>query len=162
MSPIYRRPLDLALFAFFSVSVLYGFLFNVPQVLGAEISPDSSWPPLRALYDWAIAEEPGLLDPSSALIAAILFDGFFQAPALLFVMLGLIRQSPWLRPLGILYAGASVTNMFFYFMQTFLGPHPPPNLAYYLAFNLPWLIAPAVLGLRSYLGRDLDPVPADG
>lgn len=44
MSPIYRRPLDLALFAFFSVSVLYGFLFNVPQVLDsgavARVSPN--------------------------------------------------------------------------------------------------------------------------
>jgi len=157
VKPIYRRPLDLVLLLFFSVSVLYGFLFNVPQVLGAEISPDSAWPPLRSLYDWAIAEEPGLLDPGPALVAATLFDGFFQAPALLFVMIGLVRLRPWLRPLGILYAGAGVTNMFFYFVQTFLGPHPPPNLAYYLAFNLPWLIAPAVLGLRAWLGRDLDP-----
>ena len=156
MKPIYRRPLDLVLLLFFSVSVLYGFLFNVPQVLGAEISPDSAWPPLRSLYDWAIAEEPGLLDPGPALVAATLFDGFFQAPALLFVMIGLVRLRPWLRPLGILYAGAGVTNMFFYFVQTFLGPHPPPNLAYYLAFNLPWLIAPAVLGLRAWFGRDLD------
>jgi hypothetical protein len=45
--------------------------------------------------------------------------------------------------------------MFFYFAQTFLGPHPPPNTLYYLAFNLPWLIAPAVLGARVFLGRDL-------
>jgi hypothetical protein len=45
--------------------------------------------------------------------------------------------------------------MFFYFTQTFLGPHPPPNVAYYLAFNLPWLIAPMLLGVRVTLDRDL-------
>ena len=45
--------------------------------------------------------------------------------------------------------------MFFYFVQTFLGPHPPPNTAYYLAFNLPWLIAPLVLAVRVWLGSDL-------
>jgi hypothetical protein len=45
--------------------------------------------------------------------------------------------------------------MFFYFAQTFLGPDPPPNTAYYLAFNLPWLIAPALLGLRVVGARDL-------
>jgi hypothetical protein len=45
--------------------------------------------------------------------------------------------------------------MFFYFAETFLGPHPPPNTATYLAFNLPWLIAPALLGLRVARARDL-------
>ena len=45
--------------------------------------------------------------------------------------------------------------MFFYFTQTFLGPHPPPNTAYYLAFNLPWLLAPMLLALRVQLGRDI-------
>jgi hypothetical protein len=54
----------------------------------------------------------------------------------------------------------AVTNMFFYFVQTFLGPHPPPNTAYYLAFNLPWLIAPAVLGARVFFGKDLRTAPA--
>ena len=56
---------------------------------------------------------------------------------------------------GLVYAGAAVTNIFYYFMQTFLGPHPPPNTLYYLAFNLPWLIAPALLGARVFFGRDL-------
>jgi hypothetical protein len=100
------------------------------------------------LHSWAVAEEPAHLDPPPNLIASCLFDGFFQAPVLLFVILGLARQRPWLRPLSLVYAGAAVTNMFFYFTQTFLGDHPPPNTLYYLAFNLPWLIAPLVLGVR--------------
>ena len=153
--PIQRRPLDLILVAFFSLSVLYGFLFSLPEGLGVPVAPDSPWPPLRALYDWAVAEEPAHLNPPPNLIAACLFDGFFQAPALLAVMVGLIRLKSWLRPLGLFYAGAATTNMFFYFVQTFLGPHPPENTAYYLAFNLPWLIAPMVLGLRVYFDREL-------
>ncbi len=148
MTPIHQRPLDLALALFFSVSVLYGFLFSLPEGLGVPVAPDSPWPPLRALYDWAIVEEPAHLDPPPNLIAACLFDGFFQAPVLVFVIFGLVRLRSWLVPLGLVYAGAAVANMFFYFVQTFLGPHPPANTAYYLAFNLPWLIAPAVLGVR--------------
>jgi hypothetical protein len=158
--PIHRRPLDLVLVLFFSISVLYGFLFSLPEGLGVPVAPDSPWPPLRALHDWAVAEEPAHLDPPPNLIAACLFDGFFQAPVLLFVMFGLVRQRSWLRPLGLVYAGAATTNMFFYFVQTFLGDHPPPNTAYYLAFNLPWLIAPMVLGVRVWLGRDLVPAGA--
>jgi len=153
--PIHRRPLDLLLACFFSVSVLYGLLFSLPEGLGVPVAADSPWPPLRSLHGWAVAEEPAHLDPPPNLIAACLFDGLFQAPVLLFVILGLVRQSAWLRPLGLFYAGAAVTNMFFYFTQTFLGPHPPPNTATYLVFNLPWLLAPAALGLRVLLGRDL-------
>ena len=148
MPPIHRRPLDLALVVFFSVAVLYGLLFSLPEGLGVPVSPDSPWPPLRALHGWAVAEEPAHLDPPPNLIAACLFDGFFQAPVLLFVIFGLVRLRGWLVPLGLFYAGAATTNMFFYFTQTFLGPHPPPNLATYLAFNLPWLIAPLVLAFR--------------
>ncbi|MAG33685.1 MAG: hypothetical protein CL908_22635 [Deltaproteobacteria bacterium] len=150
---IARRPLDLALVAFFSVSVLYGFLFSLPEGLGVPVAADSPWPPLRSLHEWAVAEEPAHLAPPPNLIAACLFDGFFQAPALLFIIVGLIRLSAWLRPLGLVYAGAATTNMFFYFMQTFLGPHPPSNEAFYLAFNLPWLVAPIVLAIRLLIGE---------
>ena len=52
--------------------------------------------------------------------------------------------------------------MFFYFVQTFLGPHPPPDLVTYLAFNLPWLIAPGVLGARVLWARDLRAAPETG
>jgi hypothetical protein len=156
MTPIHRRPFDLALVAFFSVSVLYGLLFSLPEGLGVPVAPDSPWPPLRALHGWAVAEEPAHLDPPPSLLAACLFDGFFQAPALLFVMVGLVRLRSWLQPLGLFYAGAATTNMFFYFTQTFLGPHPPPNAVYYLAFNLPWLMAPIALAVRVLFARDLD------
>jgi len=155
MLPIYRRPFDLALILFFSISVVYGLLFSLPEGLGVPVAADSPWPPLRALHDWAVAEEPAHLDPPPNLIAACLFDGLFQAPTLLFIMFGLVRLRAWVKPLGLVYAGAATTNMFFYFMQTFLGPHPPPNFAYYLAFNLPWLIAPLALGVRVLVVRDL-------
>ncbi len=152
--PIRRRRVDFILVGFFSISVLYGFLFSLPEGLGVPVSADSPWPPLRALHDWAVAEEPAHLDPPPNLRAALWFDGFFQAPVLLLIIAGLIHPRPWLKPLGLFYAGASVTNMLFYFTQTFLGPHPPPNLGYYLIFNLPWLFAPIILALRLLLSKD--------
>ena len=153
--PLRQRPVDMVFIAFFSVSVLYGFLFSLPEGIGVPVAPDSPWPPLRALHDWAVAEEPAHLAPPPNLIAASLFDGFFQSPALLFIIVGLVRLRSWLRPLGLIYAGAGTTNMFFYFIETFLGPHPPPNLAYYLVFNLPWLIAPMLFGIRVLLAKDI-------
>jgi hypothetical protein len=145
---IFRRPLDLGLVIFFILSILYGFLDSLPEAIGYKVAPDSPWPPLRSLYDWAVAQEPQHLNPPSSLIATTLFDGFIQTPVLFFVVYGLIRCSPWIRTLSLVYAGAAVTNMFMYFVTTFIGPTPPPNPAIYLPFNLPWLIAPAILGLR--------------
>ena len=72
------------------------------------------------------------------------------------MIVGLVREARWLGPLALFYGGASVTNMFFYFTQTFLGPHPPPNTAYYLVFNLPWLLAPMILVARVLLARGRD------
>ncbi len=153
--PLSRRPLDLGLILFFSVSVLYGFLFSLPEGLGVPVSADSPWPPLRSLHGWAVVQEPAHLDPPPSLIASCLFDGFFQAPMLTLVIYALVRQRAWIRVPAFVYAGAAVTNMFFYFVETFLGPHPPQNLAVYLPFNLPWLIAPIVLAFR-VRSRDYD------
>jgi len=154
-TPVLRRPFDLLFIAFFAISIAYGFLFSLPEGLGVPVAADSPWPPLRALYDWAVAEEPAHLDPPPNLIAATLFDGLLQSPMLLFIVVGLVRQRSWVVPLGLIYAGAGTTNMFFYFVQTFLGDHPPPNTVYYLVFNLPWLLAPLAFGCRVLLGRDL-------
>jgi hypothetical protein len=112
------------------------------------VTPESPWPPLRWLHGWAVAQEPAHLDPPPVLIASTLFDGLFQAPVLCAIVWGLAHPRPWLVPLGLFYAGAALTNMCFYFAETFLGPLPPPHPEVYLPFNLPWLIAPAVLALR--------------
>ncbi len=143
-----QRLLDLALCAFFGVTIVYGLLFSLPEGLGVPVSPESPWPPLRSLHGWAVEQEPAHLDPPPVLLASCLFDGLFQAPILVFVVYGLLRRRPWVRTLSLFYAGAAVTNMFFYLATTFLGPTQPPNLAVYLPFNLPWLVAPALLGLR--------------
>ena len=148
-----RRPFDLALILFFSTSVLYGFLFSLPEGLGVPVSADSPWPPLRALHGWAVAEEPAHLNPPPNLIAACLFDGLFQAPFLSVLIYALIARKEWIRVPALFYAGASVTNMFFYLTQTFLGPHPPLNLGTYLFFNLPWLLAPMALAARMWRPR---------
>jgi hypothetical protein len=144
------RAFDLGLVAFFGVTILYGVVFSLPEGLGVPVSPDSPWPPLRSLYAWGAAQEPAHLDPPLVLRVSCLFDAFFQTPALVFVGYGLLRRREWVRPLALFYAGAAVTNMFFYFATTFMGPTPPPHLEVYLPFNLPWLIAPALLAWRMW------------
>src|SRR5262249_50501103 len=147
---VWNRPLDLFLALFFSVSIVYGFLFSLPEALGVPVAPDSPWPPLRSLYGWAIAQEPAHLDPPPALIASLLFDGFVQSPFLVVLVYALVRGYEWIRAPALIYSGAAVVNMFFYFFQPFRGPAPPPHPISYLPLNLPWLFAPMVLAWRMW------------
>ena len=146
--PLLQRPLDLLLNAFFSLSVLYGFLWSLPEGLGVPVAPDSPWPPLRALYDWAVRIEPAHLDPPASLIASCLLDGFVHAPFLVVLIYALVTGRSWIRIPALLYVGSSLTNMFLYFYETLFGAQPPLDLAIYLPMNLPWLVVPLLLAWR--------------
>jgi hypothetical protein len=98
--------------------VIYGALFSLPEGLGVPVAPDSPWPPLRSLHGWAVEQEPTHLDPPRTLIASTLFDGFVQTPMLIALVYALVRRRGWARPLGLIYAGAGVINMWFYFFET--------------------------------------------
>ncbi len=74
MTSIFKRPVDLLFIAFFSISIVYGFLFSLPEGLGVPVSADSPWPPLRALHGWAIAEEPAHLNPPPNFIYYMVFN----------------------------------------------------------------------------------------
>ncbi len=148
--PLRHRPIDLALGFFFAISVIYGLLFSLPEGLGVPVSADSPWPPLRSLHGWAVAQEAAHLDPPAVLRASTIFDGFAQSPFLVVLLYSMVRGRDWIRRPALVYSGAAVVNMFFYFFTTFMGEHPPPNLGTYLAFNLPWLFAPIVLGARMW------------
>lgn len=150
-----RHPLDYLFLPFFVIGIVYGAVFSLPEALGVPVSSDSPWPPLRALHSWAVEQEPQHLDVPPALQASILYDGFVQLPLLIVLTIGLWRLAswPWLPTLGLVYAVSAVVNMYFYFMQTFLGPDSPPHLGTYLPLNLPWLIVPMLLIYRFWPSR---------
>jgi hypothetical protein len=124
-----RHLLDRLIIPFNLVGIVYALLISLPESLGAPVTPDSWWPPLRSLHTWAVEQEPQHLDIPPALQASILYDGFVQLPLLVVITWGLwrLKSWPWLMPLGLTYAVSAVVNMYFYFMQTFLGPDAPPN-----------------------------------
>ena len=150
-----RHRLDYVFLPFFVIGIGYGALFSLPEALGVPVSADSPWPPLRWLHTWAVEHEPQHLDIPPALQAAILYDGFVQVPLLIVLTIGFwtLKSWPWLRTVGLVYAVGAVVNMYFYFMQTFLGPDSPPHLTTYLLLNLPWLIVPMLLAYRCWPSR---------
>ena len=151
-----RHRLDYLFLPFFVIGIIYGALFSLPEALGVPVSADSPWPPLRSLHTWALEQEPQHLDIPPALQATILYDGFVQLPLLIVLTIGIwkLKSWPWLPTVGLVYAVSAVVNMYFYFMQTFLGPDSPPHLGTYLPLNLPWLIVPMLLAYRCWPRRE--------
>ena len=145
-----RRRLDYVLLPAFAFGIVYSLVFSLPEALGVPVSADSPWPPLRSLHTWAVEQEPQHLDIPPTLQASVLYDGFVQSIMLVVLLVGLWRleQWSWLPTLALIYGATSVTNMYFYFMQTFLGPHPPPHLGTYLPLNIPWVIVPLLVIYR--------------
>ncbi len=161
-TPLRQRPVDMLIVGFYTISVLYGLLFSLPEALGIPVSPDSPWPPLRFLYDWAVAEEPThLLDPLPIfLFSAVAIDGFVHSPFLCVMLYAFIFGKNWIRLWCLVFAGSAITNMYYYFMATLLGDHPPPNTLYYLVFNLPWMLMPMLLIWRMRHDKPFGESPA--
>ena len=155
-APLARRRLDYFLLPAFAVTVVYSLVFSLPEALGVSVSADSPWPPLRSLHTWAVEQEPQHLHIPPTLQASVLYDGFVQSTLLVVISIGLwkLKAWRWLTPLALVYAATAVTNMYFYFMQTFLGPDRPPNLGTYLPLNIPWLILPMVVAYRFWPRTD--------
>jgi hypothetical protein len=145
-----RRRLDYLLLTAFVLGIINAIVLSLPEGLGVPVAPDSPWPPLRALHTWAVEQEPQHLVMPPALQASLLYDGFVQLPLLvvLSIVVWRLRSWPWLPALVMAYAASAVLNMYFYFMQTFLGPDSPPHLWIYLPMNLPWAIVPMLVAYR--------------
>ena len=153
-----RTKLDYLLIPALILGIVNSLVLSLPEALGVPVAPDSPWPPLRALHTWAVEQEPQHLVMPPTLRASLLYDGFVQLALMVALVLALIRltQWPWLRTLAIVYAVSAVMNMYFYFMQTFLGPDRPPHLGIYLPINLPWLIVPMLVAWRFWKVREAD------
>jgi EXPERA (EXPanded EBP superfamily) len=148
--PLVRRRLDYVLLPAFVLGIVNAIVLSLPEGLGVPVSPDSWWPPLRALYTWGVEQEPQHLVMPPALQASLLYDGFVQLPLLVVLTIGLwgLKSWPWLSTLALAYAVSAAVNMYFYFAQTFLGPDSPPHLMTYLPMNLPWAIVPVLAAYR--------------
>lgn len=145
-----RHRLDYLLLPAFVLGMVNSLVLSLPESLGVPVTSDSPWPPLRSLHTWAVQQEPQHLHIPPTLQASVLYDGFVQFALLLVLTIGLwkLKSWPWLGTLALVYAVSAVMNMYFYFMQTFLGPDRPPHLGTYLPINLPWAVVPLLVAYR--------------
>jgi hypothetical protein len=149
-SALVRRRLDYLLLPAFVLGIINSLALSLPEGLGLPVATDSPWPMLRFLHTWAVEQEPQHLVMPPTLRASLLYDAFVQLPLLVVLTIGIwkLKSWLWLGTLALAYSVSAVMNMYFYFMQTFLGPDSPPHLWTYLPMNLPWLIVPILVAYR--------------
>ena len=123
-TPLIRRRIDYLLLPAFVLGIINAIALSLPEGFGLPIAPDSPWPVLAWLHTWAVEQEPQHLVMPPALQASLLYDTFVQLPLLVVLTIGIwkLKSWPWLGTLALVYSVSAVMNMYFYFMQTFLGP----------------------------------------
>ncbi len=143
-----RRPLDLALIAFFAVNLCFTtYVVSLEQIVIADplhFAPPI-WPPERLLalvHWWEKTFDPLLLARPAWYRATIWLDVLVFGPYYALAIYAFARGRDWIRIPTVVWAAMLSTNVFIILFDELLGTHATPAPAVVVAANAPWLIVP--------------------
>jgi EXPERA (EXPanded EBP superfamily) len=152
--PLARRPLDVALIAFFAVNLF----FTTYVVSFEQIAIDDPfhftpplWPPERlvALVHWYEKSfDPLLLARPAWYRATIWIDVLGFGPFYAVALYAWARGRDWIRIPSIVWASVMATNVFIILFDELRGVHATPHPAAVVAANAAWLVVPFVVVWR--------------
>ena len=154
--PLRRRPLDIALIAFFVVNLTFTtYVVSLEQVAIADpfhFTPPV-WPPGRLLalvHWWERSFDPLLLARPAWYRATIWLDVLVFGPFYAAAIWAYARGSEWIRIPSIIWATMLFTNIFIILFDELLGIHATPRPALVVAANAAWMVVPVVVVLRMW------------
>lgn len=159
-----RRPVDIAILAFFFVNILFiTYVVDVEQLTIPEVADPADfaypiWPPRPAvdlIHWWGRTFDPLLMARPAWWKATIWIDSLFFGPFYVAAIYAWIRRRNWIRIPGIIYGSTLITIVLVILAEERFGSHPSPNFPVVLMANLPWLVMPAIIIFR--LARDAHP-----
>jgi hypothetical protein len=146
--PIRARPADwffVITFAFFAFTSCFS---DAVVARGVPLTPDSPSFWARANYWYANGTDPMLIQLPIALRVQVVISALVFGPFYLLLVYAFLGGKDWIRIPALLYVSAMTYGMILLFGTEFLGGSPPTNVGKFLAFNLPYLIVPLMLGYR--------------
>jgi len=154
--PLTRRPLDIAILAYFLFNILFvTYFFDLEQI----VIPDAShftypvWPP-RFLVDlshwWGLTFDPLLFARPVWWRATIWIDCVLFGPYYLAAIYAYIRGRSWIRMPSVVYASVMLTNVVIILSSEIWGPIPAKNLLVVVSANASWVIFPILILLRMW------------
>jgi hypothetical protein len=152
--PLSRRPLDVALVAFFAVNLLfttYVVSFEQIAVLDPLRDPAPLWPPeplLSLVRWWETRFDPLLLARPAWYRATIWLDVLAFGPFYAVAIYAFVRGRDWIRLPGTIWAAMLFTNVFIILFDELHGVHATPAPGIVVAANAAWLVVPVVVVWR--------------
>jgi len=156
VKPLSKRPLDLALVAFFAVNL--GFITYIVD-LEQLVIPDAAhfsyplWPPARLVdlvHWWGHTYDPLLIARPTWWKATIWIDALLFGPFYAFAIFAFLRGRNWIRMPSVIWAAVMMTNVTIILSEEIAGPHATPQLTMVLLANAAWLIFPLLVLVRMW------------
>jgi hypothetical protein len=152
--PLSRRPLDVALIAFFAVNLLFTtYVVSLEQLVIAD--PDRftppAWPPaplVALVHWWERSFDPLLLARPAWYRATIWLDVLAFGPFYAVAIYAYARGRDWIRLPSVVWATMLFTNFFIILFDELRGVHATPAPAIVVAANAPWLLVPVLVIAR--------------
>jgi hypothetical protein len=152
--PLSRRPVDVALIAFFAVNLVFTtYVVSLEQVVIADplrYEPPL-WPPERLLalvHWWERSFDPLLLARPAWYRATIWLDVLAFGPFYAVAIYAFARGRDWIRLPAVVWASMLFTNVFIILFDELKGVHATPAPGIVVAANAPWLLVPVLVVWR--------------
>jgi emopamil binding protein len=164
--PLSRRPLDVALVAFFAVNLCFTtYVVSLEQIVIADPSSfvPPPWPPARLLalvHWWERSFDPLLLARPAWYRATIWLDVLVFGPFYAVAIYAFVRGRDWVRLPCLVWASMLFTNVFIILFDELKGIHATPSPALVFLANAPWLLVPILVGWR--VARSEHPFTREG
>lgn len=159
--PLRRRPLDIAILAYFLFNILFvTYFFDLEQIVIPNVAHFSYpvWPPpfLVNLSHWyGRTLDPLMLARPVWWRATIWIDVLLFGPYYVAAIYAFVRGKSWIRIPSIIYSSVMLTNVTIILSEEIWGPHATPALAAVVGANASWMIFPVLIIVRMW--RDSDP-----
>ncbi len=149
--PLRRRPLDVAIVAFFLVNLLFiTYVVDLEQLVIANPLHFTYplWPPRPAvdvIHWWGSHFDPDLMARAAWWKMTIWIDALGFGPFYVVALYAYVRGREWIRTPSIVYASMLLTNVLIILAEERGGATPTPHFGVVLLANLPWLIFPFII-----------------
>jgi hypothetical protein len=134
-----------AVFAFFTWS---SFFADTVNALDVRIAADSPNPLARAAWWYASDTDPLLIENPLSLRIQTAISAFVFGPFYVVLIYAFVRGRDWIRLPALLYVSAMTYGMVVFLSTEYFSATPPTNQPKFLAFNVPYLVVPLLLGWR--------------
>ena len=130
--PLARRPLDVAIVAFFAVNLLFTtYVVSLEQIAVADPvrDPPPPWPPtplLALVRWWETSFDPLLLARPAWYRATIWLDVLLFGPFYAVAIYAYVRGRDWIRLPSVIWAAMLFTNVFIILFDELKGAYPTP------------------------------------